>query len=563
MDKYILGIWDGHDSGAAIIKDRKVLFAINEERLTRRKLEIKFPELSIKACLRHLNLSPRDIVSVAVSTSDFAKTLARLFPSTKEEYYLIRRRKKTPGFFTSLKKRFKYKITELGYSPATRYLSEKNLRSELRRLGFINPEIAFVDHHLCHAAAAAFFSGFESCLVVTLDGIGDGLSGSISTLQNGTLTTVETISGKHSLGIFFEHVTSLMNMRELEDEGKVMALANYAYPVPDRENPLLDFMRVEGLQIRCRYTSLRLYDELKKILWRYPSEQFAYMAQRTLEVKICELISNCIKKTGLHNIALAGGIFSNIKVNMHIRHLQEVQNCFVFPHMGDGGLALGAAAWINYEHHKITNYPLTDIYWGPSFSDDAVLQAIKKSGLKYQYCENPAREAAALIAQKKIIFWFQGRMEYGPRALGNRSILALPGSQKIRDILNLQLKMRVWYQPFCPSMLQQEALQVLQDVDGCENHFMTMGFMIKDEIRRDMEGVIGVDGSCRPQMVSSNEPCFESLLLELKKRTGKGVVLNTSFNIHGEPLVCSPEDALRTMKITGNDTMFIGNYRIY
>jgi len=563
MDKYILGIWDGHDSGAAIIRGREVLFAINEERLSRRKLEIQFPERSIKACFAHLTITPQDIAAVAVSTADFAKTLARLFPSTKEEYYLIRRRKKTPGFFTSLKKKFKYKITEFGSSPVTRYLSDKNIRAELRRLGFVRPEVAFVDHHLCHAAAAAFFSGFDSCLVITLDGIGDALSGSIRTLKNGNLTTLETISGRHSFGIFFEHVTSLMNMRELEDEGKVMALANYAYPVPDSENPLLDFLHVDGLQIRCKYTSLRLYDELRKILWKYPSEQFAYMAQRTLEVKICELICNCVKKTGLHNVALAGGIFSNIKVNMHIRHLPDVHNCFIFPHMGDGGLALGAGAWINYELNKIARYPLNYIYWGPAFSNYVILQAVQQSGFKYEYCENPAREAAALIAQNKIVFWFHGRMEYGPRALGNRSILALPGSHKIKDILNLQLKMRVWYQPFCPSMLQQEALRVLEDPNGCSNHFMTMGFMVKEECRRDMEGVIGIDGSCRPQMVTSIEPHFESLLLELKKITGNGIVLNTSFNIHGEPLVCSPEEALRTMKITGNDTMFMGNYRIY
>jgi carbamoyltransferase len=231
--------------------------------------------------------------------------------------------------------------------------------------------------------------------------------------------------------------------------------------------------------------------------------------------------------------------------------------------MGDGGLALGAGAWVNYAMHGTTDCALSDIYWGPAFSDEDVVQAVRKTAFNCRYCENPEQAAAQLIARGKIVFWCQGRMEYGPRALGNRSILALPGSQKIKDILNLQLKMRVWYQPFCPSMLQQEARRVLLDCNGCSNHFMTMGFMVREECRRDMEGVIGIDGSCRPQMVDALAPRFERLLLELKKQTGSGVVLNTSFNVHGEPLVCSPEDALRTMQATGNDCMFIGNHQIY
>lgn len=560
MSKHILGIWDGHDSGAALIEGNSVIAAINEERLSRRKLEVRFPEKSIQACLDAACLNPRDIDTIAISTSDFAKTIARILPYTKEEYYLIRRRKKTPGRFTALKKMAKYKITEIGYNDATRYISKRCLQTSLNKLGFTNYRIELIDHHLCHAATAAFYSGYDTCLVMTLDGIGDGLSGTISTCIHGTLTRIASLAGCHSLGIFFEHVTNLMNMRELEDEGKVMAIANYAYPVPDDENPMLDFVKVEGMELRCMYSTLRMYDELKKILWKYPSEQFAYMAQKTLEVKICELVRNCVSATGQKKVALAGGIFSNIKLNMHLSLLPEIQDCFIFPHMGDGGLALGAASMLNYKRNGITSYPLQNVYWGPEYSDDEILADVQGSGVTYRYCEHIEEEAAKLIAAGHIVFWFQGRMEYGPRALGNRSILALPNSARIKDILNLRLKMRVWYQPFCPSMLHEEAFEHLDHFNGAPNHFMTMGYMVKEDKRRNMEGVIGIDGSCRPQMVTSNEPRYEKLLQAIKKLTGTGILLNTSFNVHGDPLVCSPQDALATLKKTGNDYMIMGNY---
>ena len=558
---YILGIWDGHDSGAAIIKDNQILVALNEERLTRRKLEINFPEQSIKECLNCVNLTPDEINCVAVSTYDFSKTLARILPYTKEEYYLIRRRKKMPGKVSSLKKKAKYKLTEYGPSVFTERLSEICVRKSLDRIGFNNYQVHMVDHHLCHAVAAAFCSGFEDCLVITIDGIGDALSGTFSTLSGGKLSRKEVVSGKHSLGIFFEHVTNLMNMRELEDEGKVMALANYAYPIPDADNPLLDFIHINGLEVRCKYNTLGMYNELKKILWKYPSEQFAYMAQRTLEVKILELVKNGLSATGLKKVALAGGVFSNIKVNMLIRTLPEVEGCFIFPHMGDGGLALGAALSANYDLHKIYSYHLDDVFLGKDYSEEEIKSELDASGLEYSYHGNIEEEAAKLISQGSIIFWFQGRMEYGPRSLGNRSIIALPNSKRIRDLLNLRLKMRVWYQPFCPTMLEEDAQFYLEGYDK-PNPFMTMGYMVKDDRRDEVEGVISVDGSCRPQIIKENESQYGKLLSHVKKLTGRGVVLNTSFNIHGEPMVCSPKDAIDTLKRTKNDYLVMGNYLV-
>ena len=559
---YILGIWDGHDSGAAIVSDKRVLAAVNEERVSRRKLEVDFPEKSIKECLSLVDASPGDIKLIAVSTTDFSKTLTRIFPKLKEEYYQIRRRKKTPGFASRIKKAAKYRLTEIGSCAITRYLSEGVVRKRLRLLGFKDFSLSFYDHHYCHAAAAAFGSGFEECAVLTLDGIGDGLSGSVSSFKNGTLRQVHSISGKSSLGIFFEHVTNLMNMRELEDEGKVMALATFAYPISDNENPLIDFFRIEGIDVRAKYGVLRMYNELKKVMWRYPSEQFAWLAQRMFELKVTELAANVMKATGQRNLAVAGGAFSNIKANMLIRELPVIDDLFVFPHMGDGGLALGAACCSNYERFGVTKYDLGDIYWGPGYGDEAILEALRKDGLHFVLHENIALITAELVASGKIVFWVQGRMEYGPRSLGHRSILAPADSEVVKDRLNLELKMRVWYQPFCPSILEEDSMVCFEPFTGAPNRFMTAAFRVKPEFLDRLKGVVGKDGTCRPQVVDARDGKYWQLLVELKRLTGLGVVLNTSLNLHGEPLVCSPEDAVNTFMRTNCSYMAIGDFLV-
>jgi carbamoyltransferase len=562
---YILGIWDGHDSGITLLQDNTILFSINEERLSRRKLDISFPEKSIEYALTYTGVKKEEIDVVAVCTSEFAKTLWRMFPFLKESYYLIRRRKKGYSRFTAFKKSIKYKVTELQMDPLSKGISSLLLKSKLKKLGFKKVTFRLYDHHQCHAVAAALTSGFDTSLVMTIDGIGDTQSGTISTYENGKLERLSTISGRNSFGIFFEHVTNLMNMRELEDEGKVMALANYALKIDDDKNPLLDFFTVDGLKVKAKYGSLKTYKKLKKILWEYPSEQFAYMAQRTLEIKITELVRNAARQTGMRKICLAGGTCSNIKVNMLIKNLPEIDDVYVFPHMGDGGLAMGSAMLANYELQNIHSYNFKDVYFGPEFSNDYIKEALEKRNdktIKWEYVDTIEKKAAELIHKGNIIFWVQGRMEFGPRALGNRSILAPPHSEDIKNELNLVQKKRVWYQPFCPSMLLDDAKELLEDLKGTPNAYMTMGYMVKKEKQHLVKGVINIDGSCRPQIVTDANPRYARLLTEYKKLSGTGVLLNTSFNLHGEPLVCSPEDALHTFARTEAKHMVLGNYLV-
>ena len=544
---YILGLWDGHDSGAALFEDDRIVFAANEERFTRNKLEIDFPAQTIKEALTYAGISSQDIKHIAISTSDFAKTLTRTFPALKRRYYKIRRRKFAPSLANLLSKKAKYILTEIGPSRLMQSLSGSVVRKELSKLGFSDFKLHWVDHHWAHAVSAVTTSGLDKGLFLSLDGIGDGLSGIIGTFQGGTLNILNKLSGKHSLGIFFEHVTNLLNMRELEDEGKVMALASFGFPVPDEDNPILEMFTLDGLKLTSKYSSLKLYKKLHNILWQYPSEQFAYMAQRTLEVFIPLLVENACAQTGLVNLVYAGGVASNIKVNMLLKNSEKLKNLFVFPHMGDGGLALGAAAAVNIRLNNVVRYRLDNLFLGPQFTHMEIEETLKKYGVRYQRSDNIVEEAAGLLKDGHILLWFQGRMECGPRALGNRSILALPNSAAIKNKLNIYLKERIWYQPFCPSMLEEEAADMLEDHNGINNRFMTVGYTVKEKYVDQLIAVINADNSCRPQILSRDSSRYSQLLQRIKEKTGYGVLLNTSLNKHGEPVVNSPSEAMELL----------------
>jgi carbamoyltransferase len=558
----ILGVWDGHDSGAALLVEGRLVAAINEERLSRRKLEIRFPERSIHACLTIAGLTPTDVEVIAVSTTDVAKTLARWFPSTKEAYYAVRRRKTRPGLAAGLKRHSKYWITEWGPNRVSQSLSEIMLQRELHRLGF-EATLHLVDHHRAHAAAAALASGMDPCVVVTIDGVGDGLSSSISVFRDGQLARVAASPARHSLGIFFEHVTHLLNMRELEDEGKVMALADHASPIPDADNPLLSLIAVADGRFWSAHSTRALMSRLKRIQWFYANEQFAYMAQRVVELRAVEMVRDAVRLTGVRRVALSGGVVSNVKANRHVRLMPEVDDVYVFPHMGDGGLALGAAVAAASDKGQQIALDFSDLGLGPEYSTHCLTATLEASGLRAVMCEDLAERVADLIAHDAIVLWFQGRMEYGPRSLGRRSVLARPDSRAVRDRLNLVLKRRVWYQPFCPSLLESDAARVFSDWAPSANAHMTMAYMVSPAYREAMAGVIGVDGSCRPQIVRDNATdCFAALLHAVGRRLNLAAVLNTSYNIHGEPLVCSPEDALDVFKRCGADALAVGPYLV-
>ena len=555
----VLGIWDGHDAGAALLVDGRLAAAVNEERFSRRKLEVGFPAGAIASCLDVAGVGAAEVECVAASTSDFAKTLSRWWPAAKERYYVMRRRLRPRGRLDELRKRAKYRVTEIGTTGVTRGLSRRAIRRELGVLGLKPRSLWIFDHHACHAAAAAWASGMEPALAVTVDGVGDGASATVSVFDGGRLRRVATTPARDSLGVFFEHVTNLLNMRELEDEGKVMALADYAADVGEGDNPLLPLITVEGLRFRGRVAGHAMRARLRKVLWSCSNERFAQMAQRTVERRVEELVVNAVRETGVRRVALAGGVASNVKANRRVRLRPEVDGLYVFPHMGDGGLAVGAAALAASRHGETPVLDLDDPGLGPEWSAEAAASVLRGAGLPFAASVDVASDTADLIAAGGIALWFQGRMEYGPRALGHRSVLARPDRAEVRHRVNLTLKRRVWYQPFGPSILESDARRVFCDWKGAPDRHMTTAYQVAPRHRGSLEAVVSVDGSCRAQVVpEERDDVFARLLKQVRGRIGIGAVLNTSFNLHGQPLVCAPEQAVAVFRQCGADALVIG-----
>ena len=556
---YVLGIWDGHDSGAALVNEGKVVYAANEERFTKRKLEINFPYHSIAAALKHANLKPHDIKHVAFTTTEFTKTLERIIPGMKENYYQFRRRKVPKPSFEHARHKLKYSLTTIGPLPLCGVLSESNIRGKLNGVGFRDYKLHKVDHHTAHAATAAFTCGQKKALVLTLDGLGDGLSGSASILSNGKLERVMAIGARDSMGIFYEQVTNILGMRELEDEGKIMAMADYSFPFTFDKNRFKDFFIQSGTRLRARYSPAKQYDMISRISWQMPREQTAYMAQQLVEGLLIKLASNLIDRYAIGDLAVAGGLFSNVKANMLVRELDNVKSMHIFPHMGDGGIALGAALYASYELDGKTEFEFS-AYLGNEYSNEAAEEALKKDrSLKYEVVgrEEQSRHAAELMNQGNYIFWYQNRMEFGPRALGNRSILAPSNSDEVKEKLNLFVKQREWFQPFAPSMLEDDVNKLLHYDNKGLNKFMTSAYRLKEEFKPLEKSVAHVDGTVRAQMVGEENKSYYNLLKAVKKHRGYGIVLNTSFNIHGQPIVMSPDDAISTMKQTKTKYMFM------
>jgi carbamoyltransferase len=555
----ILGIWDGHDAGAALLVDGRLVAAVNEERFTRRKLEVRFPHASIDACLALGHLEARSVDVVAVSTSDIAKTLTRVFPSAKEQYYRVRRRKVDAGVSAAITRRLKQRLTQFGPLRLSTSISRRAIASELRQNGIGATRLEIFDHHECHAWCAVSVSAAPSCAVITIDGLGDGLSATTNVYRDNRLTRLTASSAAHSLGVFFEHVTMLLNMRELEDEGKVMALADYTAPVADSDNPLLGLLTVDDGRIRAVSTGPALERRLKRMHWRCSNEQFAQMAQRVVEVACADIARDAVQRSGESALAVAGGVASNIKATRAMRLTAGVRAVSVFPHMGDGGLALGAAIACARAHGEPLSIELSHLDLGPEYSPEQMESALSSRGLTYMKPACIESAVTDLLARDAIVLWFQGRMEYGPRALGYRSVLARPDRPILRDRLNRVLKRRAWYQPFCPTVLESEAPRLFEDWDGMTNPHMTMAYMVREQHREVMAGVIGLDGSCRPQIVpDAGSGPFARLLHQMRARIGVGAVLNTSCNVHGEPLVCTPEDAVDVYLRSGADAIAIG-----
>jgi carbamoyltransferase len=348
-----------------------------------------------------------------------------------------------------------------------------------------------------------------------------------------------------------------------------MSLAAYSFPTEMKE--LGGYVHYDERTKQMVSNSGKKYEFMiaehmrNTLLWRYNREAFAYSVQKYVEEQVLRMVKQYIRETDIHNVAVSGGLFSNIIINMLINELPEVKNLFVFPHMGDGGLAIGAAYYVDFEENgKFNNRQVDNLYYGPEYSDseiEAVLEKYRKEGrIDYEEVGDIAAHTAdRMIDDNEVMLWFQGRMEYGPRALGNRSVLALPNSNESRNRINLIIKRRPYYQPFASTILEEDAKKLLAPCLG-KNRFMTVGYRIRDGHRDDLVAASHIDGTTRPQMLGEENAMYRRLIERIRKRNGIGALLNTSMNKHGRPMVMSPEDAVWTLLNTGARSLSIGSF---
>jgi carbamoyltransferase len=563
----VLGIHEGHDAGAALIQDGKVVAAISEERIRNIKHYSGHPSKSIEEVFQISKKLPSEVDIVAIGgLTKISDPTGQNIPLSLRIFYESRilsgNEKLTKFLISNLHKR--RNITEI-----------KKTLSNLQ----INPkEFVFVEHHLAHAATAYYLSPWDSnenVLILTSDGSGDGVSSTVSIGEKGVINRIVQTSFYHSLGnVLYSPITKHLGMKWADHEYKVMGLAPYGkseYCIDiikqlidlDKSNPL-KFKNLIGAYVS------NINSKLTKLLAGQRFDNIAAATQLWYETLVTKWVKNAVEKTGIHKIACAGGNFLNVKANKLILELDEVDDVFFCPAAGDEGIAVGAALQAYYEFvtkegKKFQKIPLKDNYFGTSFSNDYIKNVLQKNNLldKSQFIDNIDEITGELISQPNVVVArFSGGMEWGPRGLGNRSIIADPSDPKIIRKINHAIKMRDFWMPFGPSILSSRINDYL--VNGKESPYMIMAFDSIEHHRNDLTAALHpYDFTCRPQTVDSNYNLeYEAVLRSFERKTGRGGILNTSFNLHGYPIVYSPEIALDTFKNSDLDYMALGNYLI-
>lgn len=562
---YILGInEDQFDGGVALCDGERVLFAANEERYSRRKNEGGFPRLALEALFDYTGVAPDSIDRVCISGIMTPPFPVRVFPRLHDWLYNTRRGPSDA---------FARKIYDAAMflTPVTHTRENASSRRLVRRLLVPNARrtlprhlrqrpITFFDHHTVHVAGAWQLSGRPDVLCVTADGMGDGLSATVAACRHDKgIRRIWEARSWNSFGMFFEALTEAMGFTSHRDEGKLTGLA--ATGDPNR----VDFpspFHWEGHDI-CytgHYGIRGIRWARKELLEKHSREDVAAWAQHILETYILDLVRRCVRETGLRTVALAGGIFANVKLNQHIHQLDEVEHLFVFPNMGDGGLALGCCCLAD----GLPLAPVHNVFWGDGYEESDLEAALRRADLAYTRMANAPREIAECIAAGNLVARFDGRMEWGPRALGNRSVLALTTDAGTVARLNGCLR-RNDFMPFAPAVLHEDAAEFVVDFEKAQHaaEFMTTCFRCTEMMQRQHKAVVHVDGTARAQFVRKDaNPAFHAIIESIKELTGAGIVLNTSFNIHEEPIVRTPDEAIIAFRNAGLDYLALGPFLV-
>lgn len=560
--KYILGIFPNKNSSACLLKNGEIIAVGEEERFNRIKTTSTLPIQSIKYVLKEASISFNEIDHIAVAW-DCLK-----YPTHMDNF----RKKELQG---------RTELDELIDQIKTTNWNHKYLEFQLQtQLGESLPPIHYISHHLSHAASTYYLSGFNKSLILTIDGSGEEHATIIWKGDGINIEKIKEINLPNSLGWFYSAITEFLGFKAYTGEGKVMGLAPYGNDDKEIKEKLRKIIQIKKdsytidpsyIYFDKRTKSNKFTDKLINLLGtpRRHGEDFtqyhkdiAFCVQDLLEEAVENLVRWSIKQTGLKNICIAGGVGMNCKMNGKIRSMKEVDDVFVIPPSSDNGSSIGSALQLYKDlGFNPKQYKMQHAYYGPKFSNDSIKHVLDYCKVNYTYHNDIEKETAKKIYENKIVGWFQGRMEIGSRALGNRSILGNPLNKDMKDIINLHVKHRESYRPFCPSMLQEDASKYLEDIESAP--FMIVAYDAKDGIKEKLPAVVHEDNSVRPQTVCKEDnERYWNLINEFKSLSGESVILNTSFNVAGEPVVCTPQDAIRCFYGTGIDVLVIGNYLI-
>jgi len=554
-----------HDASAAVIIDGRLIAACDEERFIRKKHAIgELPVNAIGFCLRKAGIKPRDVEAVAFPWSH------DIYREKKYEYFLRCLVPRTSYAFKALlreKARLKGKSDEL-----ENIIAASGISKSVKRY--------FVEHHLAHASSAYHLSGMRDAAIMSIDGAGEFTSTLFGRGKNGTISKLKEILYPDTLGLFYSTITDYLGFQLNNGEYKVMGMAPYGDP------ERIDMSHI----IKCDkksfwanddyvwVTSSRKHDKdrvfSRKMVNEWgpprtgdglsePHIHIAAAAQKKLEdvtVALMEYYLADILKSNGGKLCFAGGVALNVKLNKRLIEHPLVKELFVQPAANDSGTSLGAASYVaNMLGEDVR--PMEHAYLGPEYTDEEIKKTLDKFRIPYRRQADIVKTASDLLAKGEIVAWFQGRMEYGPRALGNRSILANPSIKGTSDEINARIKFREKWRPFCPSILKEHAGDIL-DTDH-PSPYMTFSFNVKAKWRDRIPEAVHVDGSARPQTVEEKtNPRFYSLLKAFYEKTGIPALINTSLNRRGEPIVCSPEDAINMFYSSGIAYMAMGSFLI-
>jgi len=573
----VLGLNIGHDGVLSIVKDGEHFFSIAEERLNRIKVYRGFPFQALRYVIDNKIISPKEVVKVAIPSAVFLKSWAFSYAfclTENKKYYNYLHENKPDDFFMDEKEYLHVKSSE----DLKKYVDRK-LKKLLLDVG-IDAPIVYIDHHLAHAAASYYASGFPQALAITMDGTGDLLSATVNICNDGHIENISKTEGKHSAGSLYSEVTRMCGFKMGKHEGKITGLAAHGdfskneqcfdnlLKVKDGRLFHVDPLWRKAGRTILNAVGIKKPDRSKLLMTRcgkLSDKDLAASIQRLLEKKIVQIVSYWIDKTGIQDVTLGGGLFANVKFNQHISEIPSVKSLFVFPDMSDGGNAYGAAAYTYYQEKKLVPSRTKNVYFGPEFDNKYIESMLVKNKEKVEYflSDDICKDTAELIASNKIIGWFQGRMEYGPRALGNRSIIASPVDATINKWLNDRMN-RTEFMPFAPSCLYEYADELFDIPKSNMKYpaqFMTITFGMKKEWADKAPAVSHVDQTARPQLVTKEaNPKYYQLLTEYHHKTGLPLFINTSFNVHEEPIVCKPEEGLNALLTGVIDYFCVGDY---